>query len=221
MCLTAYSRHSRGESESNAECPATTSSTELDLSLDKITVGDDIPIIRFSKASMEESEELPEEPIEEMATPQKEDDKTAPFDTKKDGEASITTLKGDSSENEEKSTESEEKTAESEEKPLESEEKPPESQEMPTKSKDKPSEGEEKSPVKETPCPSCEALLSDEAVFLHVHVIPRPGMTYTYTPINNSMGIDIPKGQGSARNSRSPSVQQVKTCFCFAFVLKR
>ena len=73
-------------------------------------------------------------------------------------------------------------------------------------------------------CAACENILSNEPVFLHVHVRPKPGMTYTYTPINNSVGIDIPRKSKNkkTRSSRSPSfVQQVKTCFCFAFPEKR
>lgn len=69
-------------------------------------------------------------------------------------------------------------------------------------------------------CAACENIRSNEPVFLHIHVRPKPGMTYTYTPINNSVGIDIPRNNKNkkSRSSRSPSfVQQVKTCFCFAF----
>lgn len=209
------SRHPQEASESSSD--AVTSSVELDLSLDKVTVGEDIPIITFTKAaSMEESIEEPtDERTETPATPKgdaareegdatplntsKEDEETMPSNANTNGEASSTILNGDPSESKEKPTEGEEK-------PTESKEKSPENEEIENK---------------EMSCPSCEALESDEAVFLHVHVTPLPGMTYTYTPINNAIGIDIPKGQRSARNTRSPSVQQVKTCFCFAFVLKR
>ncbi len=212
-------RQPREVSESSSDGRTTTSSIELDLSLDKITVGDDLPIITFHKASMEESEG------ETTTTPQadltKEGRDTTPLNTSNDGEASISTLKEDPPKNEEKPAESEGKPLESEGEPPESEEKPTE-EGQPLESEGKPLESEGKPPVnKAEACPSCEALHADEAVFLHIHVLPRPGMTYTYTPINNAIGIDIPKSQRSARNSRSPCVQQVKTCFCFAFVLKR
>ena len=193
---------------------------ELTLSLEKVEVCEDVsncPSIKFTKASLDEDEEAGEAGVASGAGEAggdggvNDDDggeagdgvhishaeagETTPLNTSKEGEASITTLQGD--------TPTSGPPQSSEGNPLQNSEGVEQCQSDPT-----------------TSCESCEHLKSNEPVFLHVHVQPKPGTTYTYIPVNSSVGIDIPKSDKAARGS-SPAVQQVKTCFCFAFAEKR
>ena len=84
---------------------------------------------------------------------------------------------------------------------------------------------------------SLDALLADSPYFLHVWVSPKSHHAYTYTPINNSVGIDIPRSRSKensrdailtagdlAKKSRSlspPVVHHVRNRFCFAVIDKR
>lgn len=81
---------------------------------------------------------------------------------------------------------------------------------------------------------SLDALLADSPYFLHVYVNPKSPNSYTYTPINSTVGIDIPRSRTRVdrdtfigdhlKKSRSlspPVVQHVKNQFCFAVIDKR
>ena len=65
---------------------------------------------------------------------------------------------------------------------------------------------------------SMDSKLSDQAIFLHLYVSPKSGSVFTYTPINKSVGIDIPNEQKQRGES---SIQHVKNHFCFAVAEKR
>ena len=81
---------------------------------------------------------------------------------------------------------------------------------------------------------SLDALLADSPYFLHLYVNPKSLHTYTYTPINNAVGIDIPRTKAKLdrdtitgdhmKKSRSlspPIIHHVKNRFCFAVIDKR
>lgn len=81
---------------------------------------------------------------------------------------------------------------------------------------------------------SLDALLADSPYFLHIYVSPKSLHTYTYTPINSSVGIDIPRSKSGEdrdalirdhiKKSRSlspPVVRHVRNQFCFAVIDKR
>ena len=82
---------------------------------------------------------------------------------------------------------------------------------------------------------SLDALLADSPYFLHVCVSSKSLHTYTYTPINSSVGIDIPRtksammegdvmGSDHIKKPRSlspPVVHHVKNKFCFAVIDKK
>ncbi len=218
-----YRRSQTHISEGSSDGRVTTSenSVELDLSLDKIIVSDDlqnVPVITFSRASLNEDspasldedpqaslgkdppanlgEDLPGSSMDPPASLEEED-------TSEGREDDATTIHNASGDGE-----------------LSIVTLKGDNDDPPASVEDPPAGVEDPPPSNSLGCPSCESLLSDEPVFLHVHVCPKPGTTYTYTPINSAVGIDIPKGEGP-RSKRSPSVQQVKTCFCFAFTEKR
>ena len=220
------------------------SSMELTLSLEKVEVcqeASNCPTIKFTKASLDEDEEAGESGEDGLAsgagdaddggvggeagddggvggeagdgggvgdshdgsgdagdgTPNSnvEAGETTPLNTSEEGEASIATLHGDTPTSD-----------------------PPQSNEGNSLHI---SEGVEQCQSDPTAsCESCEHLRSNEPVFLHIHVRPKPGTTYTYVPVNSSVGIDIPKSDKAVR-ANSPAVHQVKTCFCFAFAEKR
>ena len=81
---------------------------------------------------------------------------------------------------------------------------------------------------------SLDALLADSPYFLHLCVSPKSLHSYTYTPINMSVGIDIPRSKSMesrdaltvdhVKKSRSlspPVVHHVRNKFCFAVIDKR
>jgi hypothetical protein len=81
---------------------------------------------------------------------------------------------------------------------------------------------------------SLDALLADSPYFLHLCVTPKSLHSYTYTPINSSVGIDIPRSKSmevrdalaveDVKKSRSlspPVVHHVRNKFCFAVIDKR
>ena len=81
---------------------------------------------------------------------------------------------------------------------------------------------------------SLDALLADSPYFLHLCVTPKSLHSYTYTPINSSVGIDIPRSKSmegrealtveNVKKSRSlspPVVHHVRNKFCFAVIDKR
>ena len=81
---------------------------------------------------------------------------------------------------------------------------------------------------------SLDALLADSPYFLHLCVTPKSLHSYTYTPINSTVGIDIPRSKSmevrdtlaveDVKKSRSlspPVVHHVRNKFCFAVIDKR
>ena len=81
---------------------------------------------------------------------------------------------------------------------------------------------------------SLDALLADSPYFLHLCVSPKSLHSYTYTPLNSSVGIDIPRSKSmegrdaltveDIKKSRSlspPVVHHVRNKFCFAVIDKR
>ena len=81
---------------------------------------------------------------------------------------------------------------------------------------------------------SLDALLADSPYFLHMCVSPKSLHSYTYTPINSSVGIDIPRSKSMevrdtltvehVKKSKSlspPVVHHVRNKFCFAVIDKR
>ena len=81
---------------------------------------------------------------------------------------------------------------------------------------------------------SLDALLADSPYFLHLCVSPKSLHSYTYTPINSTVGIDIPRSKSmevretlaveNVKKSRSlspPVVHHVRNRFCFAVIDKR
>ncbi|XP_064381825.1 oxidation resistance protein 1-like isoform X2 [Halichondria panicea] len=202
------------EGSSDGRVTISENSVELDLSLDKIIVSDDlqnVPVITFSRASLNEDSpaSLDEDPQASLGKdPPASLDEDLPGSSM-DPPASLE--EEDTSERREDDATTIHNTSGDGELSIVT---------LKGDNDDPPASVEDPSASNSLGCPSCESLLSDEPVFLHVHVCPKPGTTYTYTPINSAVGIDIPKGEGP-RSKRSPSVQQVKTCFCFAFTEKR
>ena len=204
-------------------------SVELDLSLDKITVSDDlqnVPVITFSRASLDEDppSSLDEDPPASSMDPPAnldEDPPASSMDPPPSNDVGCPTCEslpsdeGPKDDDGETTAHNTSVNGELSIATLRGDNEDPTASSI-----DPPVSVEDPPPSNDLGCPSCESLLSDEPVFLHVHVSPKPGTTYTYTPINSAVGIDIPKGDGP-RSKRSPSVQQVKTCFCFAFTEKR
>ena len=85
---------------------------------------------------------------------------------------------------------------------------------------------EEEGPVREKKTEE-EGALDDEyygvdsLVFLHVHLASHTMGSHTYKPLDTKVrGIDIPHQQRRA-HSLSPSIQHVKTKFCFAVPKRR
>lgn len=81
---------------------------------------------------------------------------------------------------------------------------------------------------------SLDALLADSPYFLHIYVNPKSLHAHTYTPVNSSVGIDIPRSRSSedknaligdhtkkTRSLSPPVVHHVRNQFCFAIVDKR
>ena len=66
---------------------------------------------------------------------------------------------------------------------------------------------------------SGESLLSEHPCFLHIRVSHKCSAAHTYTPLNRSIGIDIPHNK--LLSPAKGTLQQVKTIFCFAVAEKR
>lgn len=67
---------------------------------------------------------------------------------------------------------------------------------------------------------SQDSLLLDRPNFLHLRVSSKSGHVYTYVPLSQIGGIDIPAGEGRKKRLPSP-VQHVKHTFCFAVPERR